>query len=206
MLEILYITLKDSLELKLKNIDDIKLNKSLVSVKESKEKFSNDFLPLTMNTSYFGKLLIGDKCNFYFSLINEQKELLNQDEIDVNNIDSMYLYKEESIIINRNSVNGLIKREIYSAFTGSLQTIVEDKNLDKNKFSRKISNLTLTIDKFKVIGLECNKKLNSIKYVSRKSDFKDVSNPFIGSFDLEAFEGLDSLAKVYAVGFMVLDD
>src|SRR5438034_1737740 len=206
MLEIMYIVLKDKPELKLENINDIKLNRGFVNVKDSKEKFSDKFLPLTMDTSYFGKLLIGDKRNFYFSLINEQKELLNHDDIDTNNIDCMYLYKGESIIINRNTISDLITREVYSAFNGSLQGIVEDKKLDKNKFSRKINNLTLIISKFKVLNSESNKNLKSIKYVPNKSDFKDVSNPFIGSFDLEAFKDLDSLARVYAVGFMVLDD
>jgi hypothetical protein len=204
LLEMLYIVLKDKPDLKFKNINDIKLNRNFVNVKESKEKFSDKFLPLTMDTSYFGKLLVGNKRDIYFSLINEQKEFLNLDEIDINNIESVYLYKEESIVINRKFVRDSIKREIYSAFTGKFIKNVEDLNLGKGKFYRKIDNLTLTINKSRVINQESNKILDVVKYDPYK-DYEDVSNPNKGSFDLEAFKDLDSLAKVYAVGFMVLN-
>lgn len=40
-----------------------------------------NFLPLTVNSNYFGKLILGDDCLKYIDLINKQKSLLGKHNI-----------------------------------------------------------------------------------------------------------------------------
>lgn len=58
LIQVLYIVTKDIPELKLKNIKNIKLNKDIFKVGETKTKFSSKFLPLTTNLNYYGKFLL----------------------------------------------------------------------------------------------------------------------------------------------------
>ena len=60
--------------------------------------------------------------------------------------------------------------------------------------------MTLTINKYIVVYLEISKELSPIKYLHKP--YKESSNPFIGSLDLETFVDLDGYSKVYALGFV----
>src|SRR6266700_2540046 len=74
--------------------------------------------------------------------------------------------------------------------------------INSDLFIRKIGNVSLSILKDSIITIESEKKLFPIKFSSKS--LKDEPNPFIGSWDIEAFEDLDGYAKVYALGFTVL--
>jgi len=202
LIQILYIIIRDNPKLKLDNINKIKLNRDFVKIKETKGSFNSKLLPLTVNNNYYGKLLIDDTRISYLDKINKQKEILGKDILYINNIDSMYLYND-FIVINKSISNNLIYRQVYSADSGTLFRCIEDKIIDKNTFIRKIGNVSLTIYKSKILNLEIKKELGILKPELKFS--KDVSNPFIGSLDLETFKDLDGYGKVYAVGYIVLN-
>lgn len=202
LIQVLYIVVSENPKLKLENINKISLNRGFVNVKEARQKFNVKFLPITVNNNYFGKLLVNDIRLSYFDKINYQRELVGKDVLNVDDIDSMYLYLDKFVIVNKRISDTFFIRHIYSAGSGALFQNVEDTLINKNTFVRKISNISLTISKDKVINMEVEKDLSIIKYEPKFT--KEVSNPFIGSLDLEAFEDLDGYAKVYALGFAVL--
>ena len=72
IIQILYIEISDMPKLKLQNINHIKLNKEFLKVKEARSQFGSTFLPLTMNSNYYGKLLPNDSLSTYINLINNQ--------------------------------------------------------------------------------------------------------------------------------------
>jgi DNA polymerase type B, organellar and viral len=203
LIQILYIVLSENPKLKLTNINNIHLDRNLVKVKEIKDKFNFKFLPLTINTNYYGNLLVGEDYIFYLDKINKERELLGKSELDENNIDSMYLYNDNYIIINNINKDSVINRKIYSASSGILFENVIDNIINEKIFTRNISNVSITISKDKIINLEVKKNLSIIKYDSKFT--KELANPFIGSLDLEAFIDLDGYAKIYAIGFAVLN-
>jgi DNA polymerase type B, organellar and viral len=202
LIQMLYIVLSDMPKLKVDNISNLTLNRDFVKVGEVKSKFNSKFIPMTINTNYFGKLLVDDTRLFYVNKINNQKKLLGKSDLSMNYVDSIYLYKDKFIIVNILNNSNIIRREIYSSGSGVLLQIVEDRRINKDLFVRKIGNVSFTISKDEVINMEAVKELSVIKYESKNT--KDVSNPFIGSLDLETFEDLDGFAKVYALGFMIL--
>ncbi len=55
-IQLLYVLIKDIPELKLKNINKLNFNNKFTNVKESKDRFN--FIPLTTNMKYYGKLMI----------------------------------------------------------------------------------------------------------------------------------------------------
>jgi hypothetical protein len=203
LIQILYIALSENPKLKVTNINNIHLDRNLVKVKEIKDKFNFKFLPLTINTNYYGNLLVGDDYIFYLDKINKERELLGKSELDENNIHTMYLYNDKYIIINNIKKDSVINRWIYSASSGVLLENVIDNIINEKIFTRNISNVGITISKDKIINLEVNKNLSIIKYDSKFT--KELANPFIGSLDLEAFTDLDGYAKIYAIGFAILN-
>jgi DNA polymerase type B, organellar and viral len=93
--------------------------------------------------------------------------------------------------------------DIYNAYSGILISEVEDKLINNNYFIRRIGNVSLSILNGEIVKIESIKKLASIKFTPKS--LKGESNPFIGSWDVEAFEDKDGYAKVYALGFATLD-
>jgi hypothetical protein len=203
LIQVIYIVLSENPKLKLTNINNIDLNKNLVKVREVKEKFNDKFLPLTVNTNYFGKLLVNENYHLYLDIINKQRELLGKDILNDNEIASAYLYNNKFIIISFIEKDSVINRSIYSVNSGILLENVIDVILNKNTFNRKISNVNLTICKDKIINISINKDLSFIKPDLKFS--KEIANPLIGSLDIEAFKDLDGYAKVYAIGYVVLN-
>jgi hypothetical protein len=203
LIQLLYIVISsDNPKLKLLNINKVSLNRGFVKIKESKDDFNSKLLPLSVNTNYFGKLLVGDTANTYLEKINTQRELISKDRLDINQIDCMYLYLDKFIIVTIKISDTSFIRFIYGAITGVLLKKVEDTVVNINTFIRKVGNVSLTISKDRVTFVEAKKDLSIIKQDNEY--VKEMANPFIGSFDLEAFEDLDGYAKVYAVGFIVI--
>lgn len=195
-IQLLYVTIRDIPNLKLKNINKVKLNKEFAKIKDIKDRYT--FMPLTVDTKYYGRLITNDRL-VYLDRINHQKDILNQNKLSLSDIDTMYLYKEY-IIVNKKE-GDLYYRGVYDCKTGVLITDFVDKVLKDDLFVRKTSNVSLTIYKEKVIKVESVKRLSAIKPTVKS--VKDEPNPFIGSWDLEAFEDFDGYAKVYALGFVV---
>jgi hypothetical protein len=203
LIQVLYIVISDKPKLKLNNINKINLNKEFLNIKKTREKFSSRLLPLTLDNYYYGKLLVGKDYMFYIDKINNQNKLLNKDVLNIKDIQSMYLYNDMYIIVNKNISNILFHRYIYNFNSGSLLESVVDRVIDNNLFVREIGNVSLTISKDKIINLKTKKELSILKYEDKYT--KDVSNIFIGSLDLETFIDLDGFAKVYALGYKALN-
>jgi hypothetical protein len=197
-IQLLYVLIKDIPELKLKNINKINFNNKFTNVKESKDRFN--LIPLTTNMKYFGKLIINDR-SLFLDIINKQRYLLNEDKLIINNNDLMYLYKDDLIIINRKDKD-IYYRSVYNSVSGILICEIEDRIVNDDLFIRKIGNVSLSILNDSIITINSEKKLFPLKFSSKS--LKDESNPFIGSWDIEAFEDIDGYAKVYALGFTVL--
>ena len=195
LIQVLYIVIKDIPELKLKNINSVKLNKSFLNVRDTRIKFSSKSLPLSTNVNYYGKLLLSDDALLYLNIINNY----NKSFINLNNIDSMYLYQESYIIINNKVSPVVYERNVYSAKSGMLYLTATDVIIDNRTFSRTINKTTTFISNNKIIKISSSKELQSMKY--HKQVYKASSNPFIGTIDLETYVDKDGYAKVYALGF-----
>jgi DNA polymerase type B, organellar and viral len=195
LIQVLYIVTESIPELKLKNINKVALNREFFNIGKTKEIFSDKTLPLTLNTSYYGKLLTSDDSLTYLNIINKNNPLKLE---SLDKIDSMFLYKGIYIIINEKINFNTIERRIFSIDTGMLYFTLIDTILD-NSFSRRINKTTSIISNDKVIKIFNNRVLSPIKYHSHV--YKASSNPFIGTLDLETFVDNDGYAKVYAIGF-----
>lgn len=197
-IELLYVLIEDIAELKLKNINKIDLSKGFVSIKDTKDRFN--LIPLTINKDYFGKLIIKDRL-LYLNIINKQRNILNESPLVLTDKDSMYLYNKNLIILSREE-NKVIHRSIYNASSGVLIREIKDSIINPNLFNRKIGNVSLSISNDSVVKIESVKKLQPLR--STAVTPKDEVNPFIGSWDIEAFDDIDGSTKVYALGFAIL--
>src|SRR2546423_11470352 len=133
--------------------------------------------------NYFGKLIINDKL-LYLDKINIQRGILNKDKLLIEDIDSMYLYQDKFIILNRKNKD-IFNRSVYNCKSGILISEIEDRIVNEDLFIRKVGNVELSILKDKILKIESNKKLFPIKFVSKS--LEDEPNPFIGSWDVEVF-------------------
>ena len=204
LVQVLYVSVDVLPELKLKGIRNIKLNKEFVKVKEAKSSFSSNIIPMSVNLSYYGKLLMGDDCIKYLKIINEDKIILGDKVKVLQDMDSMYLYNNAYIILNKNVSDSLITREVYDAKTGKYKALFTDKILSKDMFSRQRGNLVITIYNDKVLRIDSVKHLGILKY--REKAYREGAYPFIGSLDLEAYNDSDDSSKVYAIGYKVLGE
>ena|SRR5256714_2971298 len=158
-IQLIYVTLKDLPELKIENIDKININKEFFKVSVTKDKFK--FPPLTINSAYFGELIINDKSK-YLDLINKRYLWINKRRIYEEDIDSMYLYKEEYIIITKIK-DKVHCREIYDSESGILITRVKDTIINDNYFTRKRGNFNITVRNGIITKVEYTKNLLTIK-------------------------------------------
>jgi hypothetical protein len=160
-------------KLKIRNFNDVNF-KVFSSGRDGKSRFN--IIPLTINENYFGKLILKDR-ELYLIKINEQKAILNEDKLVLDEISSMYLYKDYVIIsINKDSV---IYRDIYDCASGIVVSKIQDKIVKDNLFIRKIGNNSLTVLKDSIVKIESERKLFPIKY--RPKPLKDEPNTLIGS-------------------------
>jgi len=207
--QVLFVKVKSLPNLQLKNINDIGFPKHLINVKEVKSKYNYKFLPLTVNTDYFGRLIRDSDCKQYIDIISSQSNIIFKDSEYKLEFDSMHLFNDKYIILSTKLDNGTIHRNIYDAKLGVFEAKFIDYIINDTTFERKYKSTIFTISNDKLIMMSITKELSvlnsdSIEHVHKKQVL--VSNPFIGSFDLEAFEDSDGYAKVYAAGFCVLSD
>lgn len=203
IIQMIYVTIKDIPELKLKNINNIKLNKEFVNVQHQRYGFSSKILPLTTNLSYYGELLVGDVRLSYLQKINEEKNLLHHKQVISEEITNMFLYNRY-IIINFNLTDSIIRREIFYAETGKYKGTFVDTIQGMDSFSRSKDFMVIYIKDNKVINLNAFKELPIIKYTAKA--YKGSVNPLIGSIDLEAFKDNDDHVKIYAIGYVGLKE
>jgi hypothetical protein len=196
LIQVIYIVTKDIPELKLKNVNKVRLNKDFLKIGEVRAKFSSKSLPLTMDVRYYDKLLVSDNALLYLNKINERYKFKKE---DINKLESIYLYKENYIIINDKINSSTYERRVYSANSGVFYFTALDKIIDSYTFSRTIGKTTFTISDQEIIKTSSIKELVPIKYQGQL--YKASSNPFIGTLDLETYNDREGYAKVYALGF-----
>lgn len=196
LIQVIYIVTKDIPELKLKNVNKIKLNKEFLKVGDARDKFSSKSLPLTIDTRYYDKLLVSDNALLYLNKINEKYKFKKE---DMNKLESIYLYKENYIIINDKINSSMYERRVYSANSGIFYFTAIDRIIDSYTFTRTIGKTTFTINDQEIVKTSSVKELVPIKYHGQL--YKASSNPFIGTLDLETYNDRDGYAKVYALGF-----
>lgn len=206
-LQVLFIKVKSLPDLEPKNIKKVIIPKNLVNVKEIQSKYNSKFLPLTVNTDYYGRLISGIECNTYIDKINNHNNIIYE-AVDKPDLiyDSMHLYNKY-IILSRVVKEGYIERVVYDSNIGTFEGRFLDILVDDITFERRYKNTVFTISNNDIIKISIDKELPILKSESNyKNKYSTASNPFIGSFDLETFEDEDGFAKVYAVGFCILKD
>jgi hypothetical protein len=200
-IQVLYVLINDIPKLQLKNVNKVDFNKGFTNVKESRERFN--LIPLTVDTNYYGRPVINtDDFTSFLNKINDQRDLLNQNKLDIAEDCKMYLYNDSLIIISNTQEGKTYHRDVYDAKLGVLIHEIKDVIIADNHFVRTIGNVGLTIIDNNIAKMESVKVLSPITHKDRS--LKDEANPFIGSWDVEAFE-VDGYAKVYALGFKVLN-
>jgi len=205
-IQVLFVAVKLLPKLKLTNVNSVTIpNIKGVDLKDIKSKYNYKFLPLTVNDKYFGKLQSDDLD--LLNLINKQKLILNKTLINKGDFDSMYLYDNKYIILSKQIDYNVFDREIYDVnlgvFEGKFRDIIWD--FDTNSFDRIYKDqVKFSIVKSNLSLVSITKDLSVIKYIKSAADGKAlVSNPYIGTFDLETFDDFDGYSKVYAAGFCV---
>lgn len=202
--QVLFVKVQVLPKLKLQNINDLQLPKKLFNVKEIKSKYNSNLLPLTLDTDYYGKLIIGDECTKYDKLISKYYSLIYEDGEFM--YDYMHIYNNKYIILSTELDNNKIFREVFSLKLGTLEGKFTDTILSPTSFERQYKSVKFTINNDKITKIiNEDKTLPIITRKHMKKDNLTSSNPFIGTFDLEAFDDVDGYAKVYALGFCVLN-
>lgn len=206
--QVLFVKVNILPRLLINNLDDLLLPKNVFNTRDIKSKFKSRFLPLTVNTNYYGKLVPESKRSEYFDLINQSNNLLSKDKVDTKSINDMFIYNNKYIVLIHNlDVNKSIKY-IYNLTLGVYESTMVDSVINNTTFTRKYKDTTITISDSEVINIAIDKNLPIIKpSIYKQSDKREalVSNPFVGTLDLEVFTDSDSYGKVYAAGFCVLN-
>jgi hypothetical protein len=202
-IQILIVNIKLLPRLLLTNVNKINIpSRHGASVKDIRHKYNSKFLPLTVNSNYFGKLILGDDCLKYIDLINRQKSMLSKSLIKYEDYDNMYLCNNY-ILLNKQIKDNVFIREIYDSNLGVFECKFIDTIYDDNHFERQRDNVAFTIKDNNVSLVAISNNLPIIKYNKSRLDSNAVvANPFIGTFDLETYDE-DGFAKVYAAGFCI---
>jgi len=111
--------------------------------------------------------------------------------------DSTYKNKKHIIVVR--TLNNISIIKIYDYEKGFLICEIKDTIISSNSFTRTINNVSMFIEKEKIVKLQINKKLDAIKY---KLTPNFDRNKNLGALDLETFEDQNGLTKVYAIGFL----
>lgn len=211
-IEIMYSVLIPQPELTLKNISNLSLNKQLISIKETKRNFNQNLLPLTLDTSYFGRpVSLPDRLK-YINIIKSNIIINKEREFSINDSDKLFIFqpstkKNKLIIVSKKIDNNNYLRYIYDLETGIEIKVIKDiivssdnNNYENNIFERTIDSVTLTIKNQKVVKVQILNKLSPIIYNNKQ--LKIDRNTNFGTLDLETFIDSDGIAKVYALGFL----
>lgn len=208
-LEIMYSVINPNKELTLKNINNYTLNHQLINKNKVRKVFNQNLLPLTLDSSYFGYSIVSEERDKLIQLIKANNTLIKKDNnLTINDNDDLFIYtspnfKNKFIIVSKILDRNNFVRDIFDFSTGIFVTKVKDFSytcLNQNKllFDRTIGNLTLTIDRDKIVKYKVINQLQPIKSVKNYISDRNIN---FGTFDLETFKDLDGLAKVYALGF-----
>jgi len=210
---------------KLGNIDKDQKEYNLLHRKSSGEhkgKASAGVTGLYSNSgSYTGRVSAGVSGLYGESSRSSSRPSTSRGYVSVEKEEKVRIRDIRKISANNSEVNGRVSgfrsasapgredgnvyhRSIYNASSGNFIDEVKDISLTSESFIRKIGNVSLTISEGSIIKIESEKVLSSVKYVSKS--LKEEANPFIGSWDVEAFTDRDGYAKVYALGFAVLGE
>lgn len=217
LIQVMYITNNSLAKLRLKNINKVILDKGIVSVKQTKLNFSENFLPLSVNEIYYGELLRFDVDNtgmfvssihgldfikLWRSVLESQNKPFS--EFSVNTRFYHYIIKDKEYIITVKDIdeNKSIK-DVYNMSGYKILDNVIDLKLGKNSFIREINDSKFHFYNNKVVNKEFRVKFPILKL--KYSKYKGMANPNIGSFDIETYLDKDSKSKVYALGFTTLE-
>lgn len=216
--EVMYISMNELDDLKIKSINRIDVNKEFVKTSD-KKLFNNSILPLSYNTFYYGdkiykfkdedgelKVLV-DNIDFIDLLKQSTSNsvLINKENPILHNLD-FYLYTNKSkvkyVIVTKLDGDKRVS-EVFS-LTGNKIVLAQDTIVSKDEFIRTIRNTSVTIKKDEVISYNAEYEFPYLK--PTKKNFKSVSNTNFGVLDLEAFFN-PSLNKsfVYAIGFKIFN-
>ena len=198
-IEIMYYPLTIKNELKLKNINSLRIPRQLTNVTQTKTKFNQNLLALTTDTSYYGNLLTLADREFYKTLILSKNVSLKDFNIQLEDKLFMYNNNIRMFILVYKVINvNTFEIYIFDSKTGIYIEKIQDRVDLNTSFERTINATTLTIEKERVTKISIDHNLEKIKpFVSQVAD----RNENLGSFDLETFIDDDTIAKVYALGF-----
>ena len=204
------------------NLKSLGVHKELVNVSSINKGFK--YLPLTLNKKDFGNSL---KKNIANNVVNnivlddgstlDFKEHVNKHLIDkkrLDNIDSKVEFfqtpetknivtVEEKKNINENPTSLI---DVYDT-SGLKIHHMEDKQIDKNTFTRKIGNVDVYINK-KGVYNKIVSQIFSYVYPSKILGYFSkllYTDNRIGTLDLETYKDKYNISKTYAIGFYVQD-
>ena len=152
-IEIIYSILNPLPELKLKNINNYNLNKQVLSINKAKKEFNQNLLPLTTDSSYYGKLILEKEKYIKLLNINNLKQ-----KITILDEDKMFLYRPYK--------KETLSRESYiDPLENSQYNLDQDSN-SPTTIQLKIKDMRLKSKQTSYIVL-CKKidEFNSIKYL-----------------------------------------
>lgn len=214
LIQIMYVINNSFPKLRLKNINNIPLDKNIVNIKQTKLNFSDSFLPLTTNEIFYGTKLSFksdensnsvssvEVCGIdIISKIREEYSFKDKNFTSFPTNARFYHYeksKKDYLIVVQDIDNNKTIKDIYNLHGCRILT-VKDEILDTDCFNREINNAKFYFEKGEVKRKALPVKLPLIK--SKPSKYKGMANPNIGSFDVETFKDYDSNSKVYALGF-----
>lgn len=169
-------------------------------------KHSLDLLPLSLDTDYYGKLIMGNQCHRYNKLISRYFNLICGD--GVINYDFMHIYDNKYIILSTAVDNHKIFREVFNLKSGKLEAKCTDVILSTDTFEREYrapatTKFTITNDKIIKITNE-DITLPVITASSQKMGIKSY-NSSIGTFNLKTVKDELGNDKVYLLGFCILN-
>lgn len=202
-IQILYTEVNILPNLSKNNIQNLSLPSKLFDVRDIKRKFKSNLLPLTTDTRYFGKLIEFKDYENIISRINSHNQILNKKSVDINSFDNIFLYNN-FYILDKHLGDNKYLRNIYDSKLGCLEASFTDLVIDDNKFIRTYNSTSFVVKNNLLSELKVEKTLPIIKKPKRQSNI--ISDPRIGTFDLETFKDSDGYGKVYAAGFCVLNE
>ena len=136
-LEIMYSVIIPQEELKLKNISEYSLNKQVINIKEARESFNQNLLPLTIDTSYYGFNIINEEREKYINLINNNINLSKCHKVyNLNDYDNLFLFtppnkNKKYIVISKKLDEKNYIRNIFDLNTGIFIKNIKDTIIKK---------------------------------------------------------------------------
>ena len=214
LIQIMYVMNNSFPKLRIKNINKIDLDKNIINIKQTKQNFSDSFLPLTTNEIHYGTKLSFESdsntnlvstlevCGIdIISKIRDEYKIKDKNFTSFPTDTRFYHYekKDKNYLIAVKDIDNNKTTKVVYNLHGSLILTVTDEILDNECFNRVINSAKFYFEKDEVKGKSLPVKLPLIK--PKPTKYKGMANPNIGSFDIETFKDYDSNSKVYALGF-----